>query len=79
MARLKYGLRSKLCPDTEDTAEWSKRSLFSPAQPPCAETRLSAGEAAALRLTLFSLVTLHVSRLLEVTGEQSWRTFSSFC
>jgi hypothetical protein len=47
MARLKYGLRSKLYTDTEDTAEWSKRSLFSPAQPPRAETRLSAGEAAA--------------------------------
>jgi hypothetical protein len=47
MARLKYGLRSKLCTETEDTAEWSKRSRFSPAQPRRAETRLSAGKAAA--------------------------------
>jgi len=47
MARLKYEPCSKLSTDTRETAEWSKRSLFSPAQPPRAETRLSAGEAAA--------------------------------
>lgn len=47
MARLKYGLRSKLCTETEETAELSKRLLFSPAQPPRGETRLFAGEAAA--------------------------------